>query len=74
MNPDFGMALFNLGNALYNKAIINNDHRSNDALKLYDEALPYLEKAHKLMPHNENVKKVLSRIYYVTGSKKIDEL
>ena len=74
LNPDFGMALFNLGNALYNKAIINNDHRSNDALKLYDEALPYLEKAHKLMPHNENVKKVLSRIYYVTGSKKIDEL
>lgn len=74
LNPDFGMALFDLGNALYSKAIINNDHRSNDAMILYDEALPYLEKAHKLMPHNENVKKVLSRIYYVTGSRKIDDL
>ena len=74
LNPEFGMALFDLGNALYSKAIKGDDHRSKDAIKLYNEALPYLEKAHKLMPHNENVKKVLSRIYYVTGSKKIDEL
>ncbi|MBR5118016.1 MAG: hypothetical protein IK100_05155 [Muribaculaceae bacterium] len=74
LKPDFGMALFDLGNALYSKAIMNNDHRSNEALRLYDEALPYLEKAHQLMPHNENAKKILSRIYYVTGSKKIDEL
>ena len=74
LNPDFGMALFDLGNALYSKAIKNEDHRSKDAIRLYNEALPYLEKAHKLMPHNDNVKKVLSRIYYVTGSKKIDEL
>ena len=74
LNPDFGMALFDLGNALYNKAIANNEHRSKDAIMLYDEALPYLEKAHQLMPHDENIKKILSRIYYVTGSKKIDEL
>ncbi len=74
LKPDFAMALFDLGNALYNKAIAYNDRRSKNAIELYDEALPYLEKAYKLMPHNENVKKVLSRIYYVTGSKKIDEL
>lgn len=74
LNPNFGIALFDLGNALYSKAIANNEHRSKEAINLYDEALPYLEKAHKLMPHNENVKKVLSRIYYVTGSKKIDDL
>lgn len=74
LKPDFAMALFDLGNALYNKAIINNEHRSKDALKLYDEALPFLEKAHQLMPHNNIVKKVLSRIYYVTGSNKIDDL
>lgn len=74
LNPDFDMALFDLGNALYNKAIANNEHRSKDAIMLYDEALPYLEKAHQLMPHDENIKKILSRIYYVTGSKKIDEL
>lgn len=72
--PNSPMALFDLGNAIYTKAIISNDHRSNDAILLYDEALPFLEKAHKLMPHNENVKKVLSRIYYVTGSHKIDDL
>jgi len=74
LNPEYAIALFDLGNALYTKAIASNDHRSNDAIILYNEALPFLEKAHQLMPHNENVKKVLSRIYYVTGSNKIDEL
>lgn len=74
LNPEFGMALFDLGNSLYLKAISDNEHRSEDAMKLYEEALPYLEKAHKLMPRNEDVKKILSRIYYVTGNKKIDKL
>ena len=74
LNPDFAMGLFDLGNALYIKAISNDDHRSQSARQLYDEALPYLEKCYKLMPHNEDVRKILSRIYYVTGSNKIDEL
>ena len=74
LNPESPMALFDLGNALYLKAIRDNEHRSDEALKLYDEALPYLEKAYKLMPRNEDLKKILSRIYYVTGNKKIDEL
>ena len=74
LNPDFAMGLFDLGNALYLKAISNDDSRSQSARQLYDEALPYLEKCYKLMPHNEDVRKILSRIYYVTGSNKIDEL
>ena len=74
LNPDYGMGLFDLGNALYSKAIANDDHRSSDAIKLYQEALPYLEKAHRLMPNNEDLKKILSRIYYVIGSNKLDEL
>lgn len=74
LNPDYGMALFDLGNALYSKAIANDDYRSSDAIKLYQEALPYLEKAHRLMPNNEDLKKILSRIYYVIGSNKLDEL
>ena len=74
LNPDYAMALFDLGNALYSKAIKDNDHRSPQARTLYDEALPYLEKAYKLMPRHEDLKKILSRIYYVTGSNKLDQL
>ncbi len=74
LDPDLPMALFDLGNALYSKAIGGDDHRSPQAMALYQEATPYLEKAHKLMPRNEDVKKILSRIYYVTGNTKLDEL
>lgn len=74
LNPDHPRGLFDLGNALYNKAIAGEDHRSADAKKLYAEALPYLEKAYKLMPMNEALKNILSRIYYVLGSSKLDSL
>ncbi len=74
LNPDHPRGLFDLGNALYNKAIAGEDHRSADAKKLYVEALPYLEKAYKLMPMNEALKNILSRIYYVLGSSKLDSL
>ncbi len=74
LNPEHAMGLFDLGNALYNKAIETNDHKSSEAKKLYAEALPYLEKAYKLMPMNESLKNILSRIYYVLGSSKLDSL
>lgn len=74
LNPDHPMGLFDLGNALYNKAIEGDDHRSSEAKKLYADALPFLEKAYKLMPMNEALKKILSRIYYVLGSSKLDSL
>jgi tetratricopeptide (TPR) repeat protein len=74
LNANHAMGLFDLGNALYNKAIDINDHRSVEAKKLYAEALPFLEKAYKLMPMNESLKNILSRIYYVLGSSKVDSL
>ena len=74
LNPEHPMGLFDLGNALYNKAITNSNHRSAEAKKLYGEALPYLERAYKLMPMNESLKNILSRIYYVLGSSKLDSL
>ena len=74
LNPNHAMGLFDLGNALYNKAIEVNDHKSEEAKKLYAQALPYLEKAHELMPTNESLKNILSRIYYVLGSSKLDSL
>ncbi len=74
LNPEHPMALFDIGNALYTKAIAENDHKSSQAMELYNQALPYLEKAYKLMPRNEALKNILSRIYYVMGSNKIDML
>ncbi len=74
LNPDHSRGLFDLGNALYNKAISGDDHRSTEAKTLYAEALPYLEKAYKIMPMNESLKNILSRIYYVLGSSKLDSL
>ncbi len=74
LNPDHPRGLFDLGNALYNKAISGDDHRSTEAKTLYAEALPYLEKAYKIMPMNESLKNILSRIYYVLGSSKLDSL
>ena len=74
LNEEHPIALFDLGKALYNKAIENNDHKSAKAKALYEEALPYLEKAYKLMPRNEVLKNILSRIYYVMGSNKLDLL
>ena len=74
LNPDHPRGLFDLGNALYNKAISGDDHRSTEAKTLYAEALPYLEKAYKIMPMSESLKNILSRIYYVLGSSKLDSL
>jgi len=74
LNPEFAMGLFDTGNAIYTKAINSNDYRSEGSKNLYNEALPYLEKAYKLMPENKDIKRILSRIYYVLGSDKIDEL
>lgn len=73
MNPNFARSLFNLGNSLYKQAI-DNDKNNKEAIKLYKEALPYLEKAYKLDTNNTDAKKILSRIYYVLGSKKLDEI
>lgn len=72
--PESSMGLFDLGKALYNKALTESDPRSDGAKELFIEALPYLEKSYKINPRNSDLKKILSRIYYVLGSNKIDEL
>lgn len=74
LNSELAMAQFHLGNALYSKAIAIDEQRSPQALNLYREALTHLEKAHTLMPANEDVKRILRRIYYVVGSDKLDNL
>ena len=43
-------------------------------MTLYREALPYLEQAQELGMKGDDLYNVLSRIYYVLGSQKFDEL
>ena len=74
LQPDFARALFNLGNCLYTQAVHISDRRSDAATALYRESLPYVEKAYKLDPKNTDARKVLSRLYYVLGSNKLDEI
>lgn len=74
LNPEFARAQFNLGNSIYKQAISAGDKDTRLSIKLYKESLPYLEKAYQLNPDDSDVKKILSRIYYVIGSKKFDEI
>lgn len=74
LQPDFARALFDLGNCLYMQAVRISDRRSEAATALYRESLPYVEKAYKLDPKNTDARKVLSRLYYVLGSNKLDEI
>ncbi len=74
LNPEFARSQFNLGNSIYKQAIIVSDKDPKQGIKLYKQSLPYLEKAYKLAPDNSDVVKILSRIYYVIGSKKLDEI
>ncbi len=74
LNPEFARAQFNLGNSIYKQAISAGDKDTRLSIKLYKESLPYLEKAYQLNPDDSDVKKILSRIYYVIGSKKLDEI
>lgn len=74
LNPEFARAQFNLGNSIYKQAILAGDKDTRMSIKLYKDSLPYLEKAYQLDQENTDVKKILSRIYYVIGSKKLDEI
>ena len=56
------------------EAVRISDRRSEAATALYRESLPYVEKAYKLDPKNTDARKVLSRLYYVLGSNKLDEI
>ncbi len=74
IDPDNAEASFHLGNVLYTRATILDNSKNSQAIELYREALPFVEKAYERGLHNEAVRQVLSRLYYVLGSGKIDEL
>lgn len=76
-DPENVLANYNMGITLYNQAVslINmNDAYSMDILNfdqlivrcanLFNEALPYVKKAHELSPNNINTLKALEGIYY----------
>jgi tetratricopeptide (TPR) repeat protein len=77
-NPDNVLANYNIGITLYNQAVVlinqqtdlyNVDLLSFDSIieqctSLFKEALPFIKKAHELMPDNINTLKALEGIYY----------
>lgn len=76
-------ALFNLGRYYYNdatKVAEANSRMSARALArkvnpIYQKALPYLEKAYKLDPSNDDARNALRTIYYKLGdAKSLDAL
>lgn len=74
INPQYAPAQFNLGNALYSKAVLLHDASSAQAAALYREALPHVERAYELGLKDDKVRNVLSRLYYVTDSAKLDDI
>jgi len=86
MDPEFVDAMGNLGRILFNRAveaqIAANEIADNAKYKvakeksdeMFKEALPYFEKAHQLKPDDREYMTALSRIYYVLGDKKFDEI
>lgn len=77
-NPNNVLANYNMGITLYNQAVVlinqqtdlyNVDLLSFDSIieqctSLFKEALPFIKKAHELMPDNVNTLKALEGIYY----------
>ncbi len=78
MNPNFALAIGNIGRVYYNQGVgkdlelsekITNTAEFNAAkeaevLPLYRKALPYLEKAHQLDPNEHDHMVALRTIYY----------
>ena len=70
--PDYANAFFDVGRCLYlqaQKIIDDNPNATNKELlpklkPIYDEAIPYLEKASKLNPDDNKAKNVLDDILY----------
>ena len=75
-NPDDANSLYNLGRAMYVKAIgivDKNPDKSVEELAaqlkpIYDEALQYLNKAAALDPKNTQISRIIENINYVLGS------
>lgn len=77
LNPSLSRAQFNLGRYYYNKAVKLRDEKvdlTGDALAklvnpLYEQALPYLEKAYELDKNDIGAKNALRNIYYQLGNE-----
>ena len=77
LDPTFSKAQFDLGRYYYNKAVKVRDERTDLAGEelakltdpLYEQALPYLEKAYELDKDNFDAKNALRSIYYQLGNE-----
>lgn len=77
LDPTYSKAYFDLGRYYFNKAIKVRDEKvdlTGDALDalvnpLYEQALPYLEKAYELDKENIDAKNALRNIYYQLGNE-----
>lgn len=81
--PDNAQALFNVGRYYYNQAASITDKYPNLSRKefkkrvtpLYQQAMPYFEKALAIDPDNDEVRNALRNIYYKLGlGKKLESL
>ena len=81
--PESSKCLFDLGRYYYNQTVKiqqENPNLSGKALSakvkpLYEQALPYLEKAYKVDPQNTDAKVALRNIYYQLGDEaKLNEI
>ena len=77
LDPTSSKAHFDLGRYYYNKAVKVRDERTDLAGEelakltdpLYEQALPYLEKAYELDKDNFDAKNALRAIYYQLGNE-----
>ncbi len=83
IDPSNSQAFFNMGRYYYNQAaeiIKNNPDLLGDALTaklkpIYEQCVPYLEKAYELDKNNNDAKNALRNIYYQLGNtEKYEEL
>lgn len=74
LDDNYAMGQFNLGNAYYRQALLLNNHYSPEAIELYKSALQHVERAYQLGQKDEATRLVLSRLYYLLNSDKIDDL
>lgn len=77
LDPNFSKAHFDLGRYYFNKAVKIRDEKTDlagDELAkltdpLYEQALPYLERAYELDKENYDAKNALRAIYYQLGNE-----
>jgi tetratricopeptide (TPR) repeat protein len=86
LDPGYVEAIGNLGRLYFNRAVeaqvaaneITDNRKYQEARaqanEMFKEALPFFEKAHQMNPEEREYMIALSRIYYVLGDKRYDEI